>query len=192
MHHRIRSLILLVPFLSTHALGCREHEVVSPINEEELITTVSLTFTKVDGQGTPIGEPSTFSWRDEDGSGDPAIDEIALSANATYALDIEILDESKTPAEDITEEIREESAEHQFFFRVDGAAAEISYNDEDEDGKPLGLESLFTFNAAGAGSLTVILRHEPDKNADGVAGGNITNAGGDTDIEAEFPLTIVE
>lgn len=187
-----RTILLFLLSVLTIAQGCRDHEVVSPLNEEELITTVVLTFTELDDQGDPVGEPLAFSWRDEDGSGDPAIDEIVLSAQTTYALSIEISDESKTPAEDITEEIREESAEHQFFFAVDGAPVSIGYDDTDDDGKPLGLESLVTVGGSGAGSLTVILRHEPDKNADGVANGDLTNAGGDTDIEAEFPLTIVE
>jgi hypothetical protein len=34
------------------------------------------------------------------------------------------------------------------------------------------------------------LRHEPNKDALNVASGEITNAGGETDIEVSFPVTI--
>lgn len=170
--------------------GCREHEIVYPLNEEELITTVTLTFAKLDEQGIPTGESSTFSWRDEDGSGDPEIDEIVLSAHTQYSLSLEILDESKSPPEDITSEIRAEGEEHQFFFSVEGTELVITYDDSDEGGQPIGLSSKATTEEGGTGSLTVVLRHQPDKNAEGVENGEIANAGGDTDIEAKFQLTV--
>ena len=44
--------------------------------------------------------------------------------------------------------------------------------------------------AASVGTLKVTLRHEPNKSAAGVVGGDITNAGGETDIEVEFPIVI--
>ena len=39
-------------------------------------------------------------------------------------------------------------------------------------------------------SMTVILRHEPDKAGAGVSDGDITNAGGETDIEVTFPFEL--
>jgi hypothetical protein len=51
----------------------------------------------------------------------------------------------------------------------------------------------FTFTAAAnavSGNLTVILRHDLNKSAEGVAAGNIANAGGDTDVEIVFPITV--
>ena len=38
----------------------------------------------------------------------------------------------------------------------------------------------------GHGQFTVTLRHEPDKSAQGVSAGDITNAGGETDIEVSL------
>ncbi|HBK71516.1 MAG TPA: type 1 periplasmic binding fold superfamily protein, partial [Flavobacteriaceae bacterium] len=35
-----------------------------------------------------------------------------------------------------------------------------------------------------------ILRHEPNKSASGVSDGDITNAGGETDIEVIFNITV--
>ena len=37
-------------------------------------------------------------------------------------------------------------------------------------------------------TMTVILRHEPNKAGAGVSDGDITNAGGETDIEVTFPF----
>jgi hypothetical protein len=54
----------------------------------------------------------------------------------------------------------------------------------------LGIVNLAISGAASTGTLGVILRHQLDKNAAGVADGDITNAGGDTDIEVVFPVTI--
>ena len=39
-------------------------------------------------------------------------------------------------------------------------------------------------------SYTITLRHEPAKTATGVSGGDITNAGGETDIEVVFDVTV--
>ena len=64
------------------------------------------------------------------------------------------------------------------------------YEDEDGDGNPIGLETTMITGDPSTGTLTVILRHEPDKNADGVSDGDITNAGGETDIEVDFPVVI--
>jgi hypothetical protein len=43
--------------------------------------------------------------------------------------------------------------------------------------------TLKTGTAATTGNIVVILRHEPIKNAEGVASGDITNAGGATDAQ---------
>jgi hypothetical protein len=187
-----KSLFPIVVFLAMFHTSCRDHEIVQPINEEELITTVKLTFKKWDDFGQPTGDPISFTWRDEDASGNPDIDEILLDAHSTYTLNLTILDESKTPVADVTEEIILEAAEHQFFFSITGPEMVIEYHDSDRNGKPVGLENFATIEHESSGSLTVILRHEPDKSAAGVMEGDLTNAGGDTDIEAVFPLTIIE
>ena len=42
----------------------------------------------------------------------------------------------------------------------------------------------------GSGTITVTLRHEPNKDAAGVSSGDIANAGGETDIEVTFNVEI--
>jgi hypothetical protein len=65
-----------------------------------------------------------------------------------------------------------------------------AYDDMDGSGNPIGVANTYLTGDAGSGTFTVTLRHEPNKTAAGVADGDITNAGGETDIEVEFPVTI--
>jgi len=161
-----------------------------PENEEELITTVRLTFTPATGGGAPV----IATWEDLDGDGGiaPQVSNITLARNTTYNLTLELLDNSRTPAANITQEIREEDEEHQFFFRTTGLTGmNIAYNDRDGDNRPIGLTNTVTVpNAAATGTLTVILRHDLNKAASGVANGDITNAGGDTDVETTPPFQV--
>jgi len=162
----------------------KDPEIVDPV---ELITTLNYTLTPASG-----GAAVTLSFQDLDGDGGnaPTITSGTLAANETYTGSIEVLDESKSPVENITEEVAEEDEEHQFFFQSTVADLSVAYTDEDADGNPIGLSSTLTTGAAGTGSITVTLRHEPAKTADGVAGGDITNAGGETDVEATFSIEV--
>lgn len=151
-----------------------------PVNEEELITTVILKFTPVMG-----GPTVNFTWRDLDGDGpnQPVIQTITLNANTTYSVAIQLLNESETPAEDITEEIEEEADEHLFCFEVSNGL-NLSITRTDTDGAfEVGLESEWVAGAASTGQVTVILKHQP-----GVKNGSC--APGEVDVEATFPVTI--
>ncbi len=163
-----------------------DDEIVIP-NEEELITTLIYTLTP-EGGGTPI--EFKFTDLDGDGGNTPVVTSGILDTNTTYNGQLTLLNESETPVEDITEEIEEEDEEHQFFFFSSLLSTNISYNDMDSDGNPIGLATIVQTGEAGSGTLTITLRHEPDKNASGVSNGTITNAGGETDIEVEFDITI--
>lgn len=183
------SKYVLIPSLVILA-GCDPKDPI-PVEEQELITTLRISFQKT---GT-TDDPVTFSWKDLDGSGPafPVIDEIVLDAHAEYAVALELLNESGSPAENITAEIEEEDEDHQFFFSVtDIEGVVFQYDDADENGNPIGLKSLISTDHFGTGALRVILLHLPDKNGVGVADGNPANAGGETDLEIEFPLMIQE
>lgn len=160
-----------------------------PVNEEELITTVELTFTPATG-----GAAVVATWRDLDGDGanPPVVQGATLAANTTYNLTLRVLDESETPVENVTTEVLEEDYEHQFFFRATGANLTIQYADQDRNGRPIGVENRAVAGNASTGTLTVILRHKPNKAAAGVSAGDITNAGGETDVETvpAIPVTI--
>ena len=158
-----------------------------PVNEEELITTLELHFHSTGGtQHRHI----SFTDLDGDGGDPPVILADTLSHDSVYAVEVELWNASVSPALDIAAEIAEEAEAHQFFFVVSGANAQIAYADADANGQPIGLTTTWTMGGAGAGTSTVILRHEPDKSGTGVSGGDITNAGGDTDLEVMLPLVI--
>ena len=165
--------------------ACEKDDPVVP-NEEELITTLTYTLSATGA------DPVVLSFTDLDGDGGnaPTINGGTLAANTTYTGSIDLLNETETPAESITEEIEEEQEEHQFFYAASGLDLTIAYTDADANNQPVGLTTTITTGDAGSGNLTVTLRHEPNKDGAGVAAGQIENAGGETDIEVTFPITI--
>lgn len=160
-----------------------------PVNEEELITTMNVTFTNTANSSDVV--TASFTDLDGEGGNDGVKVNPTLSANTTYTVTIEFLNESETPAEDITEEVSEEDEDHQVFF-IAGTGLEFTYayGDQDGNGNPLGLTGTATIGAAGSGTLDVVLVHEPEKSASGVSSGDITNAGGEEDIRVIFTVTI--
>lgn len=167
--------------------SCTDDNEPDPVNEEELITTVKMTFTD------NTGGVKVFSFTDLDGDGPdaPVIENDTLSANTNYAVTVVFLNESENPAEDITEEVKEEGEEHQVFYDIANTLnLSYTYNDADTKGRPIGLLNSFITGDVSSGALKVTLRHEPNKTASGVVGGDITNAGGETDIEVEFDVVI--
>ena len=185
---KIFSFYLLLALTVSMASCDKEDEPDDPIipNQEEVITTLTYTLTPV-GEGNVV----VFSFQDLDGDGgnDPVLTEGTLAANTVYAGALVLLNETESPAEDITLEVEEEADEHQFFFSSTLSDLSVSYTDT-YNGNPLGITSELTTGAAGSGVMTVILRHEPNKDAEGVADGDITNAGGETDIEVDFTVNV--
>jgi hypothetical protein len=176
--------------------GCKDDE-PTPENEEELITTVQLTFTPTGG-GTAI----VATWKDLDGDGGNSPDlsnaSATLDANTSYNLAIELKNESVTPAEDITEEVEEESTEHLFLFDITtNLFSTFSYADTDGT-HPVGLNTtLTTGNGTPAtGTLKITLLHESNKaNAGVTVGGTVkpksAGSGGETDMEVDFEVNVL-
>ena len=185
MKHFFWSTLVLLAVVLTFT-ACEKDDPEEP-NEEEVITSLIYTLNPGDGS-----IPVVISFQDLDGDGGnaPTIVNGTLQANTTYSGAIELLNEQETPAERITEEIEEEDEEHQFFFETSVNGLTVAYDDKDEDGNPIGLATTLTTGEAGSGTLTVTLRHEPDKAAAGVADGMIANAGGETDIEVSFDIEV--
>lgn len=179
--------VLSFAFLSVLITTSCSNDDNPPVNEEELITTVAVTFT---GGGQTI----TFTSRDLDGNGpnDPVITQTVgnLQNGVTYTGSVSFLNELENPAEDITEEVAEEAEDHQVFYQITNNLGTFAYTDLDADAKPIGLTFNFTANNSGTGDLVVTLKHLPNKSANGVASGDITNAGGETDATVTFPLIV--
>ena len=164
-------------------IGCSKDDAPQPVNEEEVITTITVTLQPEDG-----GSAVILQIRDLDGDG-PDLPEITngdLAAGTIYSGSIVLLNETEEEAEDITEEVEEENLEHQFFYTV-GAGLDVTTSDEnlDDDGNLLGTEFTLTAGAASSGTLTFTLRHEPTKPNEG-----LEDAGGETDISATFEVTV--
>lgn len=178
--------ILALFALILGATSCEKDDPIIP-NEEELITSVNFTLTPQDG-GTSV--LLSFQDLDGDGGSNPIITGGVLQAETTYEGSLQFFNEQEVPVDDITAEVREEDEEHQLFYQSDLPGLTIDYNDQDANGDPLGLITVITTAGPGTGNITVILRHEPDKSASGVSNGDITNAGGETDIQVSFPVEV--
>lgn len=163
-----------------------------PVNEEELITTVTAVYTPVGG-GTAV----TLQYKDLDGEGAnaPVVTVSGpFSKNKTYNGTVTFKNELVNPAEDITPEILEEALDHQLFYQTTGTLNAFTYgtaiNNFDSNGKPIGLQSVFVTTETASGTLTITLRHEPNKSGADVAAGDITNAAGSTDAEVSFTISV--
>ncbi|MGC6525904.1 MAG: type 1 periplasmic binding fold superfamily protein [Flavobacteriaceae bacterium] len=193
----MKKSIFLIPLLILALIftGCSKDDPPAPVNEEELITTMTVTLSPVGGGSDIILKTVDM---DGDGGNEPVItvngvtgNEVSLTVGTSYEGSIELLNESEDPAEDITEEVQEEAEEHQFFYTASSSLdVTTNYEDEDGDGNPIGVEFILVANAVSSGDLTFTLRHKPNKSAAGVSNGDITNAGGETDITETFSITI--
>ena len=202
MSHHVVTRIALALVLP---LGCIEVDNPDPpANDQEVITTVTLTFTPA------AGAVVVAAHADPENDGAPVIDPITLTNGTTYALSVTFENELEAPAEDITVEVDAESADHQVIVYGDGVegpatganAARLvthAYADEDENALPIGLENTVVAVAAGAADLRLMLRHLPPESdtpvkvatiASDFAAGGSTAIPGDVDADVTFPLTV--
>jgi hypothetical protein len=167
----------------------------------ELITKITLSFVP-EGGGTTI--TATASDPDGEGVKDIEVDgPINLEANKTYILKLTLINElaeQTAPEYNITDEVEEESDEHLFFFgwtgltfsdpagdgNVDNRQDAVNYEDEDNDGLPLGLQTKWkTGIEPGSGTFRIILKHQPDLKS---ASSDVNT--GETDLDVEFVINV--
>jgi hypothetical protein len=174
------ALLLTMGFVVAMS-SCKKEDKVDP-NEEELITTLKVTLTATGAS------PLVFTFKDADGpTGAPpsVFDSIIVDANKSYAATVQFLNESVTPAEDITAEVSAEGNDHQIYFTPATAAITVNNLNNDSKGLPLGLSSTWQTGAAGKGSMKITLKHKPGTKA---AGDPVSK--GETDVEVEFGVRI--
>ena len=199
------SSLLAVTATAAALTGCIDVDDPEQVGEQEVITTVTLTFTPVGG-GTAL----VFSHADPENDGGPVIEPIALALETTYDLAVQFENELSDPAEDITLEVADEGDEHQVFVYgsgVEGPATAananklitVAYDDTDENGLPVGLDNSVVAVAAGTAELKLMLRHLPEEDdvavkVEGLAGdfanSGSSGIGGDVDADVTFPLTV--
>ncbi|MBP2831168.1 type 1 periplasmic binding fold superfamily protein [Aquimarina sp. U1-2] len=175
----------------------------NPANDPEVITTMTVTLINP----TDANNVVTLNFLDPDGdigSTSPTSNvEGELRTNTTYNGSIVLLNTTENPVERVNEEIEGEADEHQFFYLTSDLGITTAYTDQECDyneepcegtnARPVGITfTLTTTDATGTGDLRVLLLHELDKDAEGVAGGNDTNAGGEADIDWTFENIVVQ
>jgi len=197
---KIGTFLLLATFIFAACDTTGSTEDPPEENEEELITNITLTFTNMDDENDVV----TARAQDPDGSGVEelqVLDDIELQTDVTYRLTFEILNGLETPPGDIGEEIEEEAEEHQIFFQFtenafsdpvgngnfDNTNDPVNYEDVDDDGNPVGLETTWTTSneTLTDGSFRIRLQHQPD-----IKSSTTTVNDGDTDFDITFTLII--
>jgi len=169
--------------------SCKKNDPPVP-DEQELITTVKVTLTN-----SATGFNKSFQYKIENGfnntsPGTVQIDTIQLPAGQSFTAAMTILNEKANPVENITDEIFEKDYEHLFLYQSDPAtgAGSIAATDgsKDENGKPFNQSITWTTGAAGTGTMSIHLMHQP-VNKEGTTP---ETAGGETDAYAVFPVTL--
>lgn len=204
----VLSVFTAAAFAAVLTFGCADDDDSSPVGpdepeeheededhhgpgEEELITTLAITLTPSSGEA-----PVTFRFRDLDGEGGnaPVVDGVTVYAGTNYDGSVQVLNETESPPENITEEVEEEAEAHQFLYQTLGgfSAASVTYADKESDyvtnsgaDHPVGLAfTLSVPDNAQNGQLRIILSHFDEAPKDG------TNQSDETDIDVTFQVEV--
>jgi len=145
---------LFRPYLSIFLLGsllitstsCGDSDDPDPIDEQEEIASAKITF-EPEGKGN-LSEATT------------AQPGLTLVSPKTYTGTLTLYD---AEGNDITAEISDEGTKHEVFYISTVPGVTVTTTDQDDNGRPLGLESTLVTTAPGTGTLRVLLKHQPDK-----------------------------
>lgn len=185
-----RFLLMLLTAMSLTA--CDNPADDEDAGEQELITRVTIQLQE---QGS--GNVVNIVWSDPNGDGLGDFTGTAtIRANRTYKGTIQLLNELATDPNErnITEEIKKEADEHQFFYTFSNNLAPfatITVTDRDSKGLPVGLEFDLVTNALPggaaslAGTLNIVLSHYETITKTG------TNPGNEEDVNITAPVSIV-
>jgi FlaG/FlaF family flagellin (archaellin) len=183
---QIKKMIAIFVVLTAVFTSCKK-EADEP-NDEEVITTLRLTFAPVGG-----GNNLVYKYDDADGPGgnQPTKEEIVLQPNKSYNVSLQLLNKTVTPAEDKTNEINQEGTSHRFYYEpAAGSNITVSGLDNDANGVALGLSSNWVSGAAATGKIKITLRHYGG-NPPGKAANDLVNSTkSSTDLEVEFNTRI--
>lgn len=164
--------------------SCKKDKNETETNDEEVITTMKLTFVPVGG-GTTL----TYQFEDADGPGGlaPVQQDIVLAPSKTYNVSVQLLNVTANPVDDITTEIQAEKDAHRFYYiPAAGSNITVSNLDNDSSGVPVGLTSTWTTTAAATGSIRVVLRHYPGNPPGKATADAVDSPKSGTDIEVNF------
>jgi hypothetical protein len=186
MKQKLTRTFLAMILGSTLFTACKKDEIEE--NDNEVITTMKLTFVPVGG-----GSSQTFQFRDADGPGGaaPTQDQIILAPSKTYNVTIQLLNETVSPPDDITLEVEAESEAHRFYYEpIAGSNITIAGLNNDPNGVPLGTTSIWSTGAVATGKVTVTLRHFPGTPPGKEKSDPVDSPKSTTDIEVVFDSKI--
>lgn len=177
-------LIWLVSVVVLAGACSKDEKNVAPTDDNEAITTATLTLTN---KATPT-ESVTATIENLNTTADFSKATLNLKANTTYTGVISLLDKTKTPALDATEEIREKANEHLFVYTpTPSNLLTVTLTDKDTNPSPgpypIGLTTELKTGAAGTGKLNVVLRHQPNAK-------NGTATPGSSDLDTDFTVVV--
>jgi hypothetical protein len=189
--------LYLVALLAFGFASC-ESEDPEKENDGEVITDVTLNFQELNASNALVGSVLSFKASDPQGievGKTPTVQSITLTKGKKYQMTIEV--KNSIENEDITKEILEEAAAHQFFFLgqvFDSSFFSIQY--ADAGGVALGLKTIVTVSSSigtNNSNMRVVLRHDLNKSFPGASSptfANFAQAGGETDLDITFPVIL--
>jgi len=194
----LRKLSLYLVALLAFGFASCESEDPEKENDGEVITDVTLNFQELNSSNALVGSVLSFKASDPQGievGKTPTVQSITLTKGKKYQMTIEV--KNSIENEDITKEILEEAAAHQFFFLgqvFDSSFFSIQY--ADAGGVALGLKTIVTVSSSTGtnnSNMRVVLRHELNKSFPGASSptfANFAQAGGETDLDITFPVIL--
>jgi hypothetical protein len=176
--------------------ACKDVTKPDAVDAQENFSTLILNFTNAADATDKMSDTLKFAVSYSAGPTLSKNQTIQLKAGATYNVETNLWDETRTPAVDMSEDVSTDSDIHQLFYTPAGADLTITYDDKDANNHPIGLKTIFKAGTAGSGTLKVTLKHQQEGTTklkpaiDWTAHpqGDITV--GETDVEATFNVTI--
>lgn len=184
-------VLLCLAFISSFT-SCSDDD-PDAVNEEEIITNLTLTFTNTADANDIVVMSSVAPDGLEDGvTAETVVGD--FSVGATYALRLALSNASETPAEDVLNgDIIPEADEHFFAYAVNGINLTLTRDAGDvdgPDGSKLGVETTWVAGAASTGNVQIRLIHEPSSVDDSNEWGTAT--GGSEDFNITFEDVEIE
>ena len=183
------SLALL--FVTT---SCSDNDEPAVVNEEEVITKVTIQVTNLSDNSTSIytfgveahDHSDDYDHADDDDHPDGDHMEIELASNSSYLFEFKVLnDTDPNNVENITLEVIDEADSHQVFYEILDSSITIEAADDDtfdSNSNPVMLKTIWTTTTATVADVEAFLLHEPTSKI----GTTRDDFGGSADVEIDF------
>ena len=163
--------------------GCKKADNPNNETEHEAVNRVELIFKS----GSTVVATYIAEDPDGDGGNPPSrIDKINLLAGSSYTVEVVLKNVSNSVVKDISQSIRDQGKEHEFYFLPSGINVTITKTDKDANGYPLGFNSTWTASTSkSTGKVQLKLMHKPR-----IKGAADDPSKGHSDLTIDFPAEI--